>query len=41
MTSPMNVAAAIEYQPGGIVSRQLMKKPARNLTLFALTRDRN
>jgi quercetin dioxygenase-like cupin family protein len=35
MTSPKNVAAAIEYQTGGVVSRQLLKKPAGNVTLFA------
>lgn len=35
MTSPMNVAVAIEYQTGGVVSRQLLKKPAGNVTLFA------
>ena len=35
MTLPMNATDAIEYQTGGIVSRQLLKKPAGNVTLFA------
>jgi len=32
---PFDPAAAIDYQTGGIVSRQLLKKPAGNVTLFA------
>ena len=35
MTIPIDILAAIEYQAGGIVSRQLLKKPAGNVTLFA------
>jgi quercetin dioxygenase-like cupin family protein len=35
MTAPTSIAEAIAYQPGGIVSRQLVKKPAGNVTLFA------
>ena len=31
----MSVTALVEYQPGGIVSRQLVKKTAGNVTAFA------
>jgi len=30
-----SLAGMVDYQPGGIVSRQLLKKPAGNVTLFA------
>ena len=32
---PVALTDSIAYQPGGIVSRQLLKKPAGNVTLFA------
>jgi len=35
MTEPVGLADSIVYQPGGIVSRQILKKPAGNVTLFA------
>ena len=35
MTAPINLRDSIAYQPGGIVSRQLLKTTAGNVTLFA------
>lgn len=31
----LSLAGLVEYQAGGIVSRQLLKKPSGNVTLFA------
>jgi len=33
--SPATVTTLVDYQAGGIVSRQIVKKPAGNITLFA------
>jgi quercetin dioxygenase-like cupin family protein len=33
--TPQPVGDLIAYQPGGIVSRQIVKRPAGNVTLFA------
>jgi quercetin dioxygenase-like cupin family protein len=32
---PVDLAALVAYQPGGVVSRTLVKKPAGTLTIFA------
>jgi quercetin dioxygenase-like cupin family protein len=34
-TEPVNAAGLVEYQAGGIVSRQIVKKTTGNVTLFA------
>ncbi|MHB8854220.1 MAG: cupin domain-containing protein [Ignavibacteriaceae bacterium] len=36
---PKNLAEEIEYQSSSIVSKQLLKKPNGNITLFAFDKD--
>ena len=33
--APVSVISLVDYQPRGIVSRQIVKKQAGNVTLFA------
>ena len=36
--APFELAAGIEYQAGGVVSRKLIQKPTGSVTLFAFDR---
>ncbi len=36
---PTNIVGEIEYQPASIVSKQIIKKPNGNVTLFAFAKD--